>query len=468
MFNFLHRKAAAASNHKNFYVHNSVAAAIVLAIAIAGTCSTRTASAQGIPLVRDTEIEKLLNDYARPIFHTAGLGGGRINVKIVRSRMFNAFVVDGLNMYIHTGALMDSDTPNQIIGVIAHEAGHIAGGDLAALRARMKRDQSRFIVMRILGIGAAIATGNARAVTAGDDLVMRSMLAERRVRESAADQRALVYLNQTAQSGRGMLETFERFQRQEFISDQQKDPFVRSHPVSTQRLALLRDRARQSPHFGKRDSAKLQLRHDMMRAKLFGYLEPPGTVFNRYPDRDQSLPAKYARAIATFFRGGQGGLNAALAAVDELIRIDPDYPYFYELKADFLQRSGRAAEAVSYLRKALQLAPGATLMQVRLGGVLLDSRGKAASGEVIEMVQRAIREDAKYDDQTPRAYRVLGQAYYLRGNLARSYAATAEAYFLAGNLKQAKIFAKRAQPGLPESSPTWRRMEEIVTFKRES
>ena len=468
MFRFLRRKVAAIPNGRGLCGQVGAAIVIAIAIAVGSFGFSKNASAQRIPLIRDTEIEQLLSDYARPIFRVSGLGRDRVAVKIVRSRIFNAFVIDGLNTFIHTGALMQSETPNQIIGVIAHEAGHIAGGDLAALRTRMKRDQTKILLLRILGLGAAIASGDGRAVAAGDNLVMRSMLADRRAREAAADQRALEYLNATRQSGIGMLETFMRFQRQEYISDQQKDPFVRSHPISTQRLALLRNRVRQSPHFGRRDSAQLQLRHDMMRAKLSGYLEAPGTVFNRYPQRNQSLPAKYARAIATFFRGGQGGLNAALAAIDELIRIDPDYPYFYELKADFLQRSGRPAEAASYLRKALQLAPGATLMQVRLGSVMLASRGKAAAGEVINMVRRAIREDAKYDDEKPRAYRVLGQAYYLQGNLARSYAATAEAYFLAGNLKQAQIFAKRAQPGLSEGSPTWRRMEEIVTFKRES
>ena len=425
-------------------------------------------SAQGLPLIRDTEIERLLNDYSRPIFDAAGLGGGRVAIRIVRSRIYNAFVVDGRNVFIHTGAIMQSDTPNQIIGVIAHEAGHIAGGDLATLRSRIQRDQTKLLLMRILGIGAAIATGNASAIAAGDELVLRSMLAERRAQEAAADQRGLVYLNRTKQSARGMLETFERFQRQEYISDTHKDPFVRSHPVATDRLALLRDRARQSPFFNKKDEPRLQLRHDMMRAKLSGYLESPAAVFNRYPRRDNSLPAKYARAIATFFRGGPNGLNAAIAAVNELIRMQPKYPYFYELRADFYQRSGRAAAAVADLRRALKLDPSASLIKIRLGTALLATRDPKQVKNVIAMMERTIRRDARDGDQKPRAYRVLGQAYYRAGKIPSSYAATAEAYFLSGNLKQAKVFAQRAQPGLRKGSPKWRKMDEIVTFKPRS
>jgi predicted Zn-dependent protease len=103
------------------------------AIGLAGlaVAAARPAAAQTLSLVRDTEIENLLKDYSRPIFRAAGLGSGRIQMRIVRHETFNAFVLDGGNVFIHTGALQTSETPNQVIGVIAHEAGHIAGGHLA-------------------------------------------------------------------------------------------------------------------------------------------------------------------------------------------------------------------------------------------------------------------------------------------------------------------------------------------------
>jgi predicted Zn-dependent protease len=448
----------------------------ILTAAIAGTLVLATvtpapsalAQEGGIPLIRDSEIEGLLNDYAQPIFRAAGLGGGRVAIRIVRSNVFNAFVIDGRNVFIHTGALMQSETPNQIIGIIAHEAGHIAGGDMAALRIRIRRDQTKLLLMRILGIGASIAARNPAAAAAGDDLVIRSLLAERRAQEAAADQRALVYLDSTGQSGRGMLETFERFKRQEYISDSHKDPFVRSHPVASDRLALLRRRVTRSRFYGVRDTPELQLRHDMMRAKLAGYLESPAAVFNRYPPSDKSLPARYARTIATFFRGGIRGLDTALAAVGELIRERPKYAYFYELRADFLMRSGRAAEAIGDLQTAAKLDPDSTLIQIRLATALLDSNQKGGTEQAIRIVRRAIRIDEQNDDPKSRAYRVLGQAYYKAGQLPKSYAATAEAHFIAGQIKQAKVFAQRARPGLRKDSPDWRRMDEIITFKPET
>ncbi|MEL6292356.1 MAG: M48 family metalloprotease, partial [Pseudomonadota bacterium] len=230
---------------------SGLVAAFAAATAVMSVAGATVAHAQGLPLIRDTEIEDLLSDYARPIFSVAGLGDGRVSIRIVRSSSFNAFVLDGRNVFMHTGALQQADTPNQVIGVIAHEAGHITGGHMAALRNRIRRDQTRILLMRILGIGAAIATGNAAASVAGDQLILRSLLAERRSQESAADQAALDFLRRTRQSGRGMLETFERFARQEFDTNQ--DPFVRSHPIAARRIATLRRTVVSSPHFKRRD-----------------------------------------------------------------------------------------------------------------------------------------------------------------------------------------------------------------------
>ncbi len=434
-------------------------AAVMVAV-LALSTAVRPAAAQGIPLIRDTEIENLLNDYARPIFRAAGLSDGRVAVRIVRSEMFNAFVLDGRNVFIHTGALMQADTPNQVIGVIAHEAGHIAGGHMAALRARIARAQTKALLIRMLGLGVAIATGAGEAVFAGEELIMRSLLAERRSQEGAADQAGLRYLNATRQSGRGMLETFERFAQQEYISDNHKDPFVRSHPVATDRLGQLRELVERSPHYGAKDSPQLQLRHDMMRAKLAGYLERPQVVFNRYPNSDVSLPARYARAIARFMQGGQNALPAALADVDALIRERPDNPYFYELKGDFLTRSGKNAEAIAPLRQALKLSDNANLIRVQLASALLGSNNSAVVNEAADLLRKSLVED-----QNSRAYRTLADAYYRQGKQADADAAIAQASFLEGNLQQAQNFAKRAQRALRQGSPAWLKMDDIISYK---
>lgn len=436
-----------------------------LALAFTALCAvllarSAPAEAQGLPLIRDTEIETLLNDYAQPIFKAAGLGTQRVAVRIVRNDAFNAFVLDGRNVFVHTGMLMQADTPNQVIGVIAHEAGHITGGHVAAMQARLAREQTRMLLLRVLGIGAAIVSGRGEAIVAADEVVIRSFLAERRSQESAADQAGLSFLSATKQSGRGMLETFERFAQQEYVSDAYKDPFVRSHPVAVDRLRQLRDGVEKSPFYAQKDSADLQLRHDLMRAKLAGYLNQQQAVANRYPVADNSLPARYARAIAKFFRGGPGALEAALADVEGLIHERPTYPYFHELKGDLLMRSGRSKDAIPPLRQAIKLGGEANLIQVQLATALLATNDAAVLPEAMQILKKSL-----VADQNPRGYRALADANYRSGKAAEADAAVAQAAMLEGDLKQAQIFAKRAQRGLTQNSPLWITMDDIINAK---
>jgi len=452
-----------------------VSATLASAVSIAAMASSAAPSAaQGLPLIRDTEIENLLNDYAKPIFRVAGLGTGRVAMRIVRNDAFNAFVLDGRNVFMHTGALTVAKTPNEVIGVIAHETGHISGGHMAALRIRIAKDQTRALLTQILGIGLMVAGGvsggdtgrdlggaGQAAMYGGNEVIMRSLLAERRSQESAADQAGLQFLNASRQSGNGMLETFERFAQQEYLSDAHKDAFARSHPVATDRLARLRELVAASPYANVKDPPELQLRHDLMRAKLAGYLEAPHIVFNRYPPTDATLPARYARALARFFKGGPGGLEAALVDIDSLIRDRPDYGYFWEVKGDLLMRSGKPKESVAPLRQALKLVgDSGTLIRVQLASALQASNDPAGMAESVDLLRKSL-----VDDLNPRAYRLLGTAYYNQAKLPEADAVTAQAYFLEGDLRQAQIFAKRAQTKLRPGTPDWIKADDILNYK---
>jgi len=441
---------------------------------LAPLLTTTAAHAQNLPLIRDGEIEALLADYARPIFKVAGLGSNKIQMRIVREDSFNAFVVDGRSVFINTGALTISDTPNQVIGVISHETGHITGGHMAALRARIAKDQTRALIASILGIGLLVAGGTSGHSAGGNDLgnagtgvllggnelVQRGLLSQMRQQESAADQAGIKFLEATHQSGRGMLETFERFAQQEYISDAQKDAFVRSHPIATDRLARLRTLVEQSPYYNAKDDPALQLRHDLMRAKLSGYLERPATILNRYPAKDQSLPARYARVLAHFFQGGSGALETALTEIDSLIRDKPDNPWFQEVKADILIRAGRKHDAIGPLRQALRLAPAATLVQVELADCLQSEGNPAAMNESVDMLRRSL-----IDDENGQAYRLLATAYYAQGKGPEADAAQAQAEFEEGDLKKAQIFAKRAQAHLRQGTPEWIKTDDIINYK---
>jgi predicted Zn-dependent protease len=463
--------------------------ALLYALA-ASVAAVSPAAAQGLPLIRDTEIENLLKEYSMPIFKAAGLGSQNITMRVIRHESFNAFVVDGRNVFINTGTLTQARTPNEVIGVIAHETGHIMGGHLAQLRGRIARDATKTLLLTILGVGLMVGGAMAGGDTArevgsaggglamgGSDIVMRSMLSERRAQESAADQAGLRLLEATKQSGRGMLATFERFAEQEFWSAKDLDPFVRSHPVAANRLNQLRDRVAASRHADAVDPPELQLRHDMMRAKLDGHMLPASLVFNRYPASNTSLPARYARAIA---RNCSGGCAQALPDIDVLIRDRPDYPYFWELKGELLVKTGRPTEAIEPLRTAISLltkikrsAPHVSLSQtqIMLGRAMVASNDSRYLDEAIALLTGALGADRPLfqgEDDDWLGWWQLAVAYQRKGNEAEALLATARKHFYSGNAKdirEAQVYAKRAQTKFARGSRGWLIAEDIITYK---
>jgi predicted Zn-dependent protease len=436
-----------------------VAAALLLA---------QTAGAFAAGLIRDSEIEDLLTDYATPIFRAAGLSSQHVNIHIIGDQSFNAFVIDGQNMFVNVGAIMKSETPNQLIGVIAHESGHIAGGHLARLKNQIAKMQSAALIMNILGLGAMIGgavagAGNdageagAALLYGGSAVIQRSVLSYQRVEEASADQAAISYLNRTKQSGAGMLQTFRFFADQSLGSAVAIDPYLQSHPMPQDRLAQLRVLAEGSPFFNAKDSPQLQFRHDLVRAKLVGFMNKNNAqiVFRKYPDKDQSLPARYARAIARNF---SGGAQRAVAEIDGLIAEQPNNPYFHELKGQFLLESGNVSAAIGPLNKAVSLAPNSGLMRIMLAQAQVASDNRGILNEAVANLKRGLAKE----DRSALGYRQLALAYGKLNRIAEADLASAQAAFFEGNAEYAKVHAERAISAFPEGSPNWVKANDII------
>jgi predicted Zn-dependent protease len=423
----------------------------------------------GVPLIRDAEIEQLLREYTAPIFRAAGLSKANLKIILINDKSFNAFVVDGRRIFVNTGALADSTTPNQIIGVLAHETGHIAGGHLSKLRQELATVQTAALVGMLLGAaamaagaagGAGANTGQAgmAAVYASQHAAQRTLLSYQRAHEEAADRAAVKFLAATGQSAKGMYETFKRFADQSMFTARFADPYAQSHPMANERMAALTEIARTSPNWDKKDPPELQARHDMMRAKLSGFMEAPQTVARRYPLSDTSLPARYARAIATY---RHSDIRAAIGQIDALIAVQPNNPYFHELKGQALLENGRAAEAIAPLRRAASLAPDPTLIQIMLGQALVASNNPAHADEAITILRNGLAREP----DTPNGYQQLAMAYGRKGDLAQADLASAQAAFTRGDIKTARELAARAKTKLPVGSPGWVRADDIVAAK---
>ncbi|MCZ7656518.1 MAG: M48 family metalloprotease [Xanthobacteraceae bacterium] len=444
------------------------ARAVALAGAVAVALPAPAAAQRGLPVVRDAEIEQLLRDYTTPILRAAGLAKQNIRVIIINDRTFNAFVVDGQRIFVNVGALTESKTPNQIIGVLAHETGHIAGGHLARLRDELANAQTAAIIAMLLGAGAMVAGaksgssagGNvaAAAITAPQEMIRRSLLSYQRAQEESADRAGVKFLTATGQSPKGMYETFRRFADQMLVQAQRADPYLQSHPMPSQRVAALEALVKTNPNWDRKDPPELQLRHDMVRAKLHGFLDRPDTVARRYPASDTSLPARYARAISAY---RFGDLRSALAQIDGLIQAQPGNPYFHELKGQALVENGKAGEAIAPLRRAAALAPNAALIRIMLAQALIASGDKRHAEEAIGLLRTAMQREP----DVPEAYGQLAIAYGRKGDLAQADLASAQAALARGDVKTARELAARAKTRFATGTPGWVRADDITSMK---
>ena len=255
-----------------------LAALVAAALSLTPFAQASAQQNKGPPILRDTEAEALLRDYTRPILRAAGLEKQNIQIVIINDNSFNAFVADGRRIFVNYGAIMQSETPNQLIGVLAHETGHLAGGHLAKMRLQIANAQTMMIIATVLGAGALVAgasTGGggsglanagAAALAGPQEMVRRSLLSYQRSQEENADRAGVKFLTATGQSPKGMYETFKRFTYESLFAARGADPYLQSHPMPAERVAALEEFAHSSPYWDKKDDPTLQMRHDMARA----------------------------------------------------------------------------------------------------------------------------------------------------------------------------------------------------------
>jgi predicted Zn-dependent protease len=449
--------------------------AVFLAISVAfsglvddGMAATKKKS-QGpsLPLIRDAEIEGLLRLYSKPIFKAAGLNPSAVRVYIINNDKINAFVAGGQRLFIHTGLLTRTKTPNEVIGVLAHETGHIAGGHLARLGIELDRASVQSIIGTLVGVAAMVggaAAGQKSAAQAGTGIMIgsqgmaqRGLLSYQRGMEASADQAALKYLNATGQSSKGMLTLFQLLANESLASLENADPYLLSHPMPLERIRSLELEAHKSQFFDRNDAPQLLLRHHLMQAKLAGFMQSPQYVFQRYPSSDKSLPARYARSIAMFRKGDT---KNAIPIIDSLIRDVPEDPYFWELKGQALLEGGTPAKALAPLRQANKLLPNSGLIQILYAQALIATENGANIRQALNLLTLAKKTERDSVD----IYKYSALAYGYLNDLPHAELATAEMAMMQGDTALAAEKAKRVIGQFKHGSQEWIKANDILNF----
>jgi predicted Zn-dependent protease len=413
-------------------------------------------AADSVSLLRDTEIEEILHEQSDPIFRAAGLNPKEVRILLVGDKTLNAFATQGQVLGLNTGLIMETETPNQLKGVIAHETGHLAGGH--PIRSGDMQNAGLRPMLLTMGLGVlALLAGapDAGALLLGNSSYFGTLgaLGYSREQEGRADQAAVGFLENSGQSGKGLVEFFDKFRYQEVFQEARRFPYFRSHPLSSERIELLRSRVEKQKNYDVVDTPEELERHEVMKAKIIGFTTPQ-VALTKYAETDKSYHARYARAIA-YYR--LKDVNRALSMVDALLIEYPKNPYLWELKGQMLFESARTAEAEFPQRRSVELKPDAPLLRINLGQTLINLGDAQKRDEGINELKRAL-----VDEEIPDAWRLLAQAYDARGDEGLARLATAEYYYGLGALNEARVFAMRARDLLDKDTIGWRRATDIV------
>jgi len=421
----------------------------------------RPAAAQQI--LRDAETEALLNRMSAPLIKAAGLDPNNVQVLLINDDSINAFVAGGQIVWIHSGLFTAAANANEVQGVIAHELGHIEGGHVIRSAEGIKAATGIMLLSLLLG-AAAVAAGGGEAglgvLGAGQQAAIGKFLAFSRAQESSADLAGARYLSAAGLSGKGSLAFFKRLQNLEFrLAIPQEDSYGRTHPLSGERIQILTEVYEKDPAWNAKIDPQLEAQFERVKAKLQGFVSEPTRTLQLYPEKDQSIPAHYARAYAWHKSAYP---DKALAEASALLATNPHDPYFLELEGQIMLESGRPQQAIAPLREAVDRTGAQPLIAATFGHALIATE----DNQYLPEAEKVLRAAVNRDRENPFAWYQLGVVYEKRGDLPRAALASAERYQMMGQDGLALTSAERAMGGLPEGSIDWLRAQDIALVAR--
>lgn len=409
-------------------------------------------------LLSDTEIEATLQDYARPILLAGGMPPDILKISMVVDDSINASATAGNRLFFHTGLLLKAENSNEVIGVMAHEIGHVAGGHVVTASAGAVAPNAISLLATLLGVAAGIAAGSPdlgiALMMGGQRAAIGEYLSFSRGVESRADQFALQSLEGSQQSAEGLYTFFNRLAGEELLITDRGDPYVRTHPMSRERMATIRAAIDRSAYPNFVAEPNLEEKHRRMVAKLFAFLKPQYATMQRYPETDTSVPARYARAIA-YYRRGQ--FEKSLPIVDNLLTDRPQDPYFWQIKGDMQLSRSKPDEAIAAYREALKRMPNATEILNAKAHAMVESGDLSYAGEAEETLKRS----AALDPENAYTWDLLARSYALAGNQGMSAYAAAEKAILIGQFGDVARYTIQADKLLEKGTPTWYRLQDI-------
>ncbi len=422
-----------------------------MAAALALSASTAT----GAGLIRDAEIERTLKFVMQPLLKAAGSSSTRIKIYIVNDRAMNAFVAGGRNMFLNAGLIRRMKNVEMLQAVMAHELGHITGGHQSQRAAQAGAANTALALGLALGLAAAAAGGGVGVAAGFTEAARRSQLGFNRTQEASADESSVRYMINAGINPQAGVDVLNLFRGQEVLNITRQDPYVQSHPLTTERLSRMKAYAQKYKDRPNTQVKGINYWYARMVAKFNGFTGNPTYNLRRIKRSDKSEIATLARAI-NYHR--LPNPKRALAEASRLTKMRPKDAYYHELRGQILLENGNARGAVGSYRTAARLAPKEALIIGGLGRAMLAKGSGASNNEALKALKNAYARDPLDGFML----RNLALAYARGGDNGMASVVTAERYALQSNFKQAEIHAKRAQRVLPRGTVGWLKADDIL------
>ena len=425
--------------------------------------------AQNIRLIQDAEIELYIREWVEPILKVAGLSPNSVNIYIVNDNTINAFVAGGQNIFINTGLILAAKEVNALIGVLAHEVGHISGGHLNRAVNSMKRAQETVTIATIITAGLMAASkvagldtpaGLAKLATLGPSIAERNFYKHTRQNEKYADAAAIEYMTAVNRSCIPLTELLKTLGKQELLHENRQDPYLRTHPISQDRISDIME-ATKNINIDKSENLLLdEIKFKRIVAKIIAFTNTPGKTLLLYPRSSSQIDARYARAIA-YLR--LPDLDKGIKEIKELINLDRNDPFFPEVLGQMLFENGQIFQSIKQLKISAQLLPNNPYILLSLARSQIEYGENKENNDAINNLKQVL----KIIPKNIAAWKLLSIAEARNNNIGLAQLASAEAYFLLGQYALSIQFAEKARIAFKKQSPSDIRALDIIFFSKE-
>ncbi len=413
------------------------------------------AKAQGLSMIRDAQSEKFLQQLAAPIFASAKLDANNIKIYIVDDDEINAFVSGGQNIFINSGLIRKYKTPDALIGVIAHEVGHISAGHLARSGEGLEQANGAMILSYLLGAGA-IAAGAPDAgvalIAGGSNSAQRIYAKYTRNQEEAADNHAIKYLEDINYPADGLLKLLEFFERQMIGYQGQIDEYLLSHPISKKRIEAIKFLTKDKKFSNKKINQILQPQMNLVLAKLEAFMDDAEIVLEKNRNQNDEL-SNYKKSIALFRKGK---MAESLDLIDRIIskknKGSQDLGFLLELKGQILFESGEVAEAAIFYDKAIKILDAKDSSQAKISFASAILSLVKNDKTLLKLALTRLEEAMIFEEENSFLFKQLANAYDKMSDEPRSLLALARYNLLIGDKEKCQKYAKLAKEKLPKNS----------------